>query len=242
VSPKFLLIETSSRLCSVAISNGDDIIWSESEIEVTGFCHAEKLHMLIDRAIKDSFGNKPSSIKKIDAIGLAGGPGSYTGLRIGASAAKGLALPLNIPLIAYSSLAALAHAGKDSVPQDQKIGGFWAAMDAKRLEVYSSMFDENIYRLSADEPFLLDEQPIPKNWSKYSDIWASGDGVEKAMKYWPGLKDTEIRYAEARHGLPLSLSAWQSKNFVSLVNWVPNYLKVYKPGKANLGLPEMGLK
>tara|TARA_B100000768_G_C11280711_1_gene378410 strand:- start:2859 stop:3587 length:729 start_codon:yes stop_codon:yes gene_type:complete len=242
VKSKFLIIDTSSRLCSVAIAHGSEIIWSGSEIDEKRFCHAEKLHVLIDNSLKDIFGSKQSSIKEIDAIAIAKGPGSYTGLRIGSAAAKGLALPLNLPLIAYSSLSALAHAAKAKISKEVRTDAFWSAMDAKRLEVYSSFFDKDLVRISEDKPLVLDEQPIPQEWMKYSNIWASGDGVEKALEFWPNLKDTKIKYAEARDAISLVQSAWDEKNFVSIVNWVPNYLKTFKPGKAKLGLPKNVLK
>ena len=111
-------------------------------------------------------------------------------------------------------------------------------MDAKRLEVYSSFFDQDLVRISQDKPLVLDEQPIPQEWLEYSNIWASGDGVEKALEYWPNLQDAKIKYAEARDALFLVQSAWNSKDFVSIVNWVPNYLKIFRPGKAKLGLPK----
>jgi tRNA threonylcarbamoyladenosine biosynthesis protein TsaB len=239
VKSKFLIIDTSSRLCSVAVAYGSEIIWSGSAIDEKGFCHAEKLHVLIDDSLKDVFGSKYSSIREIDAIAIAEGPGSYTGLRIGSAAAKGLALPLNIPLIAYSSLAVLAHAAKAKISKEVRADAFWSAMDAKRLEVYSSFFDQDLVRISQDKPLVLDEQPIPQEWLEYSNIWASGDGVEKALEYWPNLKDAKIKYAEARDALFLVQSAWNSKDFVSIVNWVPNYLKIFRPGKAKLGLPKI---
>ena len=235
---KFLIIDTSSRLCSVAITHGSEIISSAFEINEKGFCHAEKLHILIDNSLKDVFGSKHASMKELDAIAIANGPGSYTGLRIGAATAKGLALPFNVPLIAYSSLAALAQAAKAKLSKEVKADAFWSAMDAKRLEVYSSLFDKNLVRISEDKPLVLNEQPIPQEWMKYQNIWASGDGVKKALEFWPHLKDAKIKYAQAKDAISLVQSAWDKSDFVSIVNWVPNYLKTYKPGKAKLGLPK----
>jgi len=242
VKSKFLIIDTSSRLCSVAVTHGSKIIWSASEINEKRFCHAEKLHVLIDNSLKDVFGSKHASINELDAIAVASGPGSYTGLRIGAAAAKGLALPFNVPLIAYSSLAALAYAAKAQLSKEVQADAFWTAMDAKRLEVYSSLFDKNMVRISEDKPLVLDEQSIPQEWMKYHNIWASGDGVEKALEFWPNLKDTKIKYAQAKDAISLVQFAWDKKDFVSVVNWVPNYLKTYKPGKTKLGLPKNALK
>jgi tRNA threonylcarbamoyladenosine biosynthesis protein TsaB len=235
--PNFLILDTSSRLCSVSIANGDNIIWSESEISETGFCHSEYLHLLIKRCIKKTFGKSKSAVKEISAVALAGGPGSYTGLRIGASAAKGLALPLGIPLISYSTLEALAYASKNSISSNLKIDAFWSAMDARRNEIYCSLFSNDFNRITEDSPFVLDETPIPDLWSNYKNVYASGDGVEKAKDYWPTLIDSGIRFSEAKHGISLVLNAWEKKEFVNLESWTPNYLKKFRPGSPKFGLP-----
>ena len=91
------------------MANGDNIIWSESEISETGFCHSEYLHLLIKRCIEKTFGKSKSAVKEISAVALAGGPGSYTGLRIGASAAKGLALKSVIKQDPGSGLSSETH-------------------------------------------------------------------------------------------------------------------------------------
>ena len=68
------------------------------------------------------------------------------------------------------------------------------------------------------------------------------ENIEKALEFWPNLKDTKIKYAQAKDAISLVQFAWDKKDFVSVVNWVPNYLKTYKPGKTKLGLPKNALK
>ena len=125
-----LSIETTTTNCSVSLSNeGETLVLKEDNN--LNYSHAELLHVFIDQVIKEA------NIKRtdIDAIAVSKGPGSYTGLRIGVSAAKGLCFALNKPLISISTLKALAH----QVKIDNGI--IVPMLDARRLEVYSAVFD-----------------------------------------------------------------------------------------------------
>jgi tRNA threonylcarbamoyladenosine biosynthesis protein TsaB len=104
--PSILCIETSTTVCSVAIGNENGLI-AHKEVNA-GYTHAENLHVFIDEVIKESGLNR----NDIDAIAVGKGPGSYTGLRIGVSAAKGIAYALKIPLISMNTLLNLCVGAK----------------------------------------------------------------------------------------------------------------------------------
>ena len=129
---KIVCIETATTNCSVALSVDGNIV-SIREDSDKSYSHAEKLHTFIEKVGKDS----SISLNEIDAIAVSMGPGSYTGLRIGVSAAKGLCYALDIPLISVSTLESLQYQATNEtkfvVPM----------LDARRMEVYSAIFSEN---------------------------------------------------------------------------------------------------
>ena len=137
--PRLLLIETSSRLCSVAVAEGGCIVAEREELSIQGYRHAEALHPMIGEVLASA------GLKVRDLTGIAAGqgPGSYTGLRIGLSAAKGLAIPWGIPCYGVSSLEMLAEAVQEELRQslkDDQALSIWTAMDARRMEVYEAFF------------------------------------------------------------------------------------------------------
>jgi len=128
-----LNIETATKNCSVSIAkNGETIICRE--IAEEGYSHAEKLHVYIEEVIAEA----GVAIEDLVAVAVSQGPGSYTGLRIGVSAAKGLCFALNIPLIAVDTLQTLASQAKVSE------GKIIPMLDARRMEVYSEVFTADL--------------------------------------------------------------------------------------------------
>ena len=126
-----LCIETTTTKCSVALSV-DGVVVSLKEDNNKQYSHAEKLHLFIEDVLAESKVSK----NKLDAIAVSKGPGSYTGLRIGVSAAKGLCFALEIPLISIPTLEALACQVKNTD------GIIVPMLDARRLEVYSAVFQK----------------------------------------------------------------------------------------------------
>lgn len=133
--PLILNIETSTTLCSVALAEAGKVI-SVKEIN-EGYTHAENLHVFIEEVLSKA----GKSVKDLHAIAVGSGPGSYTGLRIGVSAAKGLAYALKIPLISVNTLqimtAVAIHKEKSDVL-------FCPMLDARRMEVYTAVFDSQL--------------------------------------------------------------------------------------------------
>ena len=139
-------IETSVKTCSVALSKDGDLI-ALKEITETDFSHSEKLHGFI----ASLFENSNYKMLDLEAVAVSKGPGSYTGLRIGVSAAKGLCYGLDIPLIGVSTLEAM------QVALREKDTEFYVPMiDARRMEVFSAVFDTDLKRVNNDEALLID--------------------------------------------------------------------------------------
>ncbi|MBV7269774.1 tRNA (adenosine(37)-N6)-threonylcarbamoyltransferase complex dimerization subunit type 1 TsaB [Winogradskyella luteola] len=162
-----LNIETATTNCSVSLSkDGETLVLKEDH--TAGYSHAETLHVFIDKVFKTA-GIEPS---KIDAVAVSKGPGSYTGLRIGVSSAKGLCFALNKPLIAISTLESLAH-------QVNIDNGFIVAMlDARRMEVYSVIYNSNHELQRGIEAEVLTEESYANILSE-KKIYFIGNGVEK---------------------------------------------------------------
>jgi len=139
-----LNIETSTTNCSVALSQNGIVVGIKEDNNLE-YSHAERLHVYIDEVLKVA----KISIDQLEAIAVSKGPGSYTGLRIGVSAAKGLSYALNIPLISVPTLEALAH--QIEIPK----GAIVAMLDARRMEVYSAIYDANYNETRATEAEVL---------------------------------------------------------------------------------------
>jgi tRNA threonylcarbamoyladenosine biosynthesis protein TsaB len=165
-----LNIETATTNCSVSLSfEGETLVLKEDYNN--NYSHAERLHIYIDDVLKEA--NIKSS--QLDAIAVSKGPGSYTGLRIGVSAAKGLCFALNKPLIAISTLEALAHQVNISE------GIIVPMLDARRLEVYSAIFDVNYNQIRETQAQLLDATSFISYLDK-SKVTFIGNGVAKTKE------------------------------------------------------------
>ena len=162
-----LSIETSTTNCSVSLSkNGETLLLTEDYSN--NYSHAERLHVFIDETLREAKIER----SQLDAIAVSKGPGSYTGLRIGVSAAKGLCYALDIPLISISTLEALAHQVK---PES---GVIVPMLDARRMEVYSAIFSSEFKEIRKIEAQILDETSFVEELSK-GKVYFVGNGVEK---------------------------------------------------------------
>jgi tRNA threonylcarbamoyladenosine biosynthesis protein TsaB len=209
-----LNIETATKNCSVSIAkNGETILCKE--IAEEGYSHAEKLHVFIEEAIAES----GISVQDLKAVAVSQGPGSYTGLRIGVSAAKGLCYALNIPLIAVDTLHTLASQAKIS---DGKI---IPMLDARRMEVYSEVFNANL----EVERAILAEVITEESFLNYTEtIYFVGDCAEKCKpvltkENFVFLED--IKYPSASAMSKISFDKYQISDTVDVAYFEPYYLK-----------------
>jgi len=164
-----LNLETATRNCSVALAKDGKVI-SLKEIAGEGYLHAEKLHLFIEEAVSEA----GYTFKDINAVAVSKGPGSYTGLRIGVSAAKGLCYALGLPLIAIDTLEVLAR--KITVEEGEII---LPMIDARRMEAYTAVFDANYNKLRDTEAEIITED-IFNSFSGV--IHLIGDGAQKCSE------------------------------------------------------------
>ena len=165
-----LHIETSTKNCSVSIANNGKL-FSLKEINTGDYSHAEMLHPLINEALLES----KLTIKDIEAIAVGKGPGSYTGLRIGVSAAKGLCFANDIPLISINSLEILAQ----SITIDS--GLIIPMIDARRLEVYAAIYDKNLNTVRETKAEIIDSHSFLDELQNQK-VYFLGDGAKKCKE------------------------------------------------------------
>ncbi len=164
---KILCLETATTNCSVALSVDGSVI-ALKEDRSAQYSHAEKLHPFIEEVMKEA----QMELSELDAIAVSKGPGSYTGLRIGVSAAKGLCFALDIPLISVSTLGSMAS-------QLMGRSGFIVPMiDARRMEVYSAVFDSEGTQLRETKAEVLTEDSFSEYLEK-GHVSFLGNGVAK---------------------------------------------------------------
>lgn len=192
---------------------------SLSEITEAG-AHAERLMSLIDEAL-DSAGIR---YQNLDAIAVSEGPGSYTGLRIGVSTAKGLAFGLNKPLIGINTLQALASA---ILAEEREL--IIPVLDARRMEVYREVFDWNCNSVDQLQAEILSEDSF-KNFLEKGRVYFLGDAVEKVrnvIQSENAIFMEEVIFS-AKHLGRIAFQKFQRVEFADLAYFVPNYLKEFK--------------
>lgn len=217
----FLLnIETSSPVCSVALAKDGKIIASREDFD--GKSHASLLTVFIDEVLKES----GTDIQSLDAISVSKGPGSYTGLRIGVSAVKGICFGIQKPLIAISTLQALANGILMKNLNTTNASLLCPLIDARRMEVYSAIFDNNLVQQRDIKAEIIDENSF-SNILEKKPILLFGDGSEKCKE--------KIRHknaifidniiSSAEYMVSLSEDAYKLKQFEDVAYFEPFYLK-----------------
>ena len=222
--PNFLLIESSSHNCSVAVCNAEKILAIRQEAS-SQYVHSEKLHVFIKEVMLEA----GLAFSDLAAVCVGRGPGSYTGLRIGVSAAKGLCFSLNIPLISLSSLQILAS------PFFHQVGGLiMPLMDARRMEVYQAVYTETGEMIGEIEAKILDENSYAEELS-HGKVHFMGDGCEKAtevIKHENAVFHRDVLYPSALQMQTLCVKKYQQKQFEDTAYFEPYYLKDFVAGKA----------
>lgn len=215
-----LHIESTSTVCSVAISNDADLI-SIKELN-NGYTHAENLHVFIDDLLKEN-ALKPNDL---NAVSISSGPGSYTGLRIGFSAGKGLAYALQIPLISINTLKALSVA---AIKKTNTAALFCPFMDARRMEVYCATFDNQLNEVLSTQALILNEENI-KIFDLKQPIYFFGDGMPKAKELLQTIPQAffiDDIIPSAANMIDLAFEKYQAKKFEDIAYSEPNYLKEF---------------
>jgi tRNA threonylcarbamoyladenosine biosynthesis protein TsaB len=212
-----LNIETATKNCSVTLAkNGETILCKE--ISELGYSHAEKLHVFIEEICKES----SIQLKDLHAIAVSKGPGSYTGLRIGVSAAKGLCFALDIPLISVDTLAVLASQAQLIAKENDLI---IPMIDARRMEVYSAIFNNKLEKIREIEAQIIDENSFT---SIENTVYFVGDSSEKAKAVLTKSNFIfleEIVYPSAKDMSAISIQKFLNKDFEDVAYFEPFYLK-----------------
>lgn len=216
-----LHIETATPVCSVALGvDGKCIAFKEVVKENS---HSSLLTVMIDELLK----SQKFSIKDLQAIAVSNGPGSYTGLRIGASVAKGMSYALDIPIITVSTLKAMAWGIREIFGKQQSTL-YCPMIDARRMEVYASMVDENLQTILEDIPVILDEQTFATILANKTIVFA-GDGSTKAQSIITHANAQFIDVqASARWMCELSELAYKEQTFADTAYFTPFYLKEFQ--------------
>lgn len=213
---KILYLETSSKNCSVAISDGEKLLCLCEEVSEK-YKQSESLHTFVEWALEGA----KISIHDIDVISLGKGPGSYTGLRIGAASAKGFCFGLQKPLVAVNSMESMIEPFLG-----QKYDLIIPMLDARRMEVYTASFDGNSgEELSTTEAMILDEHSFSD--LKEKKILFVGDGCAKAQEIL-NLPNAEFKndvYPSAQFLKRKTLEKIQKEDFEDIAYFEPFYLK-----------------
>lgn len=216
-----LHLETSTKVCSVALSVDGKVVAFEN-FEGDGYAHSEMLNVLIERVTK----RVSITFNQLNAISISGGPGSYTGLRIGVSTAKGLCYALGIPLIAIDSLKCLALWAKLNFPDYKDT--FCPLIDARRMEVFNAMFDADMTMIKNISADVIDAEI----YKEYGTFLAVGDGAEKLKSIWSERQEIVFSdlVADARGQGEMAYQLFSQNKFVDLAYYEPFYLKDFIAG------------
>lgn len=215
-----LHLETATKTCSVALSINSKLI-DVIEIHSDQYIHGEKLTPFI----QDILSKNSITFDALSAVSISSGPGSYTGLRIGAATAKGICFAKNIPLISIDTLQAFETCARNFYPTEN----ICIMLDARRMEVYSTIFDSKrnpIKELSAD---ILDVQ----TYSEFEPFVCLGDGADKCRDIWKERKiifDDSIQLSASGQA-EVAFNKFSNNEFADLAYFEPNYLKEFYSGK-----------
>ena len=217
-----LAIETATTNCSVALFK-DGVLISEKEHNTDGYTHAEQLTLFIEEVVESA----KVSLQEIEAVALSKGPGSYTGLRIGTSTAKGLCYALDIPLISISTLKAMAF----TIAKNHIADIYCTMIDARRMEVFSALFDKDNQEIRGVQADIVDEDTYTKFLDK--EVLFFGDGALKCKKIIDHKNAIFIEgvYPSAKDIGTLANIRFEDKDFEDVAYFEPYYLKDFVVGK-----------
>ena len=219
-----LNIETSTEVCSVTLAKDGETLFQKESSE--GLNHSQMLSVFIE----DLFKNNNIGFDELDAVAVSKGPGSYTGLRIGVSVAKGLCYGLNIPLISVGSIEAMGYYvalnSTEYISDKQDDMLFCPMIDARRMEVYTALFNLKGEQLLPVTAEIIDENSFAAYLDKHP-IMFFGNGAEKcrAKLTHPNALYTGPEKTSARFMQSLSEKKYNKREFENVAYFEPFYLK-----------------
>ena len=225
-----LHIETATPVCSLVLADNQRILSIRETSEKNS--HSQVITVFIDEMLKEC-GLQPA---QLEAVAVSKGPGSYTGLRIGVSTAKGICWALDKPLISVGTPEAMALGMREKYTQSEKLPILFAPMiDARRMEVYTGLFDENLHNIKPVYAAIIDENTF-EEFIKDHIICFAGDGAEKckALLTHPNFRFMNDFDASAVFMAPLAAAKFVAGNFEDVAYFEPYYLKDFVAGKPNV--------
>lgn len=217
----FLFIETSSINCSVAIGNEEKILVTVEKQEAN--IHATAITLFIEKALKQA----NISLNNIDYVIVGKGPGSYTGLRIGVSTAKGLCYALDKPLLSCNSLRTMSERAKEIINDTEAL--YCPLIDARRMEVYTCLYNSSGEALTQIEALIIDEHSF-KEKLKTNKIIFFGDGAEKIKSIYADEANAifiDHIYPSASYMLKEAVELLKADRIEDLIYFEPYYLKEF---------------
>jgi len=223
---KILLIETATNACSVGLIVGNQLVALEESFDQRS--HAEMITIFSQRVMQQA----GIAFSQLDAVAVSKGPGSYTGLRIGVSTAKGFCFAHDLPLIGIETLYALAAgiAGSDSRMETHDM--LCPMIDARRMEVYAAVFDQNLNQVLPTEAVIIDENSFAELFAN-NKIWFFGDGAAKCRQTFanqPNAAFLENVNPSASFMKTAAIEAFEAGKFEDVAYFEPFYLKDFVAG------------
>lgn len=214
--PLILNLETATTNCSVSVATNGNLL-AIKEHDTPNYSHSEQLHIFIQDVLKEA----EIEFSNLDAIAVSKGPGSYTGLRIGVSAAKGLCFSLDVPLISIPTLKSMAHQAKS-----EGIDFVIPVLDARRMEVYSAVFDQGINPIRETKAEIIDGNSFSEFVDK-GKVLLLGNGAEKCKELLlhPNFSFDTALVPSAREMATLSHKKFEAGEFENVAYFEPYYLK-----------------
>ena len=227
MNPTILYIETATDVCSVALSRGAEIIGLKEE--AGGNNHAKNLLPFVDEVLKQG----GCTVRDLNGVTVSIGPGSYTGLRIGVSTAKGIAYTAGIPVMAVSTLESIAQGAKTLWMESSDGQPHIVPMiDARRMEVFTTHYTYDMQPLEEVSAKIVDENTFAKLLSEQKVLFC-GNGMPKCRELLSTFPNACFIDApvSAKNMLPTALRKWQRQEFEDVAYFEPFYLKEYVAAK-----------
>ena len=230
-----LCLETATPVCSVAINDGSKTLALR---ECKGQnAHSEKITIFIKEVLDEG----GIGYSQLDAVAVSKGPGSYTGLRIGVSTAKGVCYAAGLPLMAVDTLHAMAYGMCEKLGTELQPGDLLVPMiDARRMEAYCAVFDASLNRIKDTNAVVFDDSshlsPLTSHLSP-TQVWLFGDGAPKLKELFkdnPKIQVVEGFAPSAAFMASLSAQALEANDFVDVAYFEPFYLKDFVAGKPHV--------
>lgn len=220
-----LCIETATQSCSVALADNGKVVAVRESFGQNN--HSGQITLFIDEVMKEAY----LSYNQLDAVAVSMGPGSYTGLRIGVSTAKGICYAVNKPLIAVDTLESIAEVFKaDNQIEANDI--ICPMIDARRMEVYAAFFNSEINKVEDTKAIVLDEHSFDKYTANHH-VKLVGDGADKCTSLYADIENVEVISgvrASAKGMAKATCKAFDEKRFVDVAYFEPFYLKDFVAG------------